>query len=58
MPVKRQAVNPFTKKPMGIMTTAPEPGEPFAPDAVRNADLLRLHRVDLKGLGTLPSETS
>jgi hypothetical protein len=41
---------------MEIITTAPDPSEPFAADAVRNADLSRLCRADLKGLGSLELE--
>ena len=52
--VKRQGVNPFTKKPMEILTTAPD--EPFAADTVRHLDLSRFHPVDLKGLGTSDME--
>lgn len=56
-PVKRQGVNPFTKKPFEILTTAPDPSEPFAHDATRNADLSRLHRVDSKGLSSVELES-
>jgi hypothetical protein len=55
-PVRRQAVNPFTKKAIEITTTAPDPAEPFDPGATKHADVARLHRVDLKGLGTVEME--
>jgi hypothetical protein len=55
-PVKRQALHPFTKQPMEIMTTGPDPGEPFHPDTVRNPDLSPFRPVDLKGLGTAEME--
>ncbi|HEY3816843.1 MAG TPA: hypothetical protein VGL81_06725 [Polyangiaceae bacterium] len=55
-PVIRRGTNPFTKKPIEIRTTAPDPGEPFPADAVLHVDLSRLHRVDLKGLGTVEME--
>ena len=54
-PVKRQGVNPFTKKPIEILTTAPDPAE-FDAGASKHADSARLHRVDLKGLSPVELE--
>jgi len=55
-PVKRQTLHPFTKRPMEIMTTGPDPGEPFDPDTVRSPDLSPFRPVDFKGLGTTEME--
>jgi len=54
--VKRKVINPFTNESLEIMTTAPDPADPFEPGAAVHANLAPLHRVDLKGLGTVEME--